>query len=170
MTREELATDDRAVSTVVGYVLGLIIASLLISGLFVAGGDLLTEQQTAAATTGFEVAGERVATGYADADRLVETADASASDPGTAPAVSVAVPIRSRIAGDGYTVRVTGTGGGDPPYTATIHLENTDGSATYTTRVVTHTPIRDASVAGGPIVIRYDDGDGTLTLERGRIA
>ncbi|WP_096391198.1 DUF7266 family protein [Halopenitus persicus] len=164
MTRNRLAGDERAVSTVVGYVLGLVIASLLVSGLFVAGGNVLDDQQTAAATTGFEVAGERVATGYADADRLVEAAGASAP-----PTVEVAVPLRSRMAGGGYTIRVTGSAGGDPPYTATIHLENTDGSATYTTRVVTHTPVSDASVAGGPIVIRYGDGSGELQLERGTI-
>ncbi|WP_280537955.1 hypothetical protein [Halopenitus sp. POP-27] len=164
-TDARLTADDRGVSTVVGYVLGLIIASLLVSGLFIAGGDLLTNQQETTTRTGIEVAGDRIATGYADADRLVESGSVASDSP---PTVAVAVPVRSRIANDGYVVTVDGGGGGDPPYTTTITLENTGGSVTHTVRVRTHTPVVDESVTSGRMVIRYVDGVG-LRIESGRL-
>ncbi|MFA9517089.1 hypothetical protein ACERIT_07720 [Halopenitus sp. H-Gu1] len=156
-----IAGTDRAVSTTIGYVLGLMIASLLISGLFIAGGSTLENQHDTAVTSGLEASGERIATGYSDADRLVEAAG------GGNVTVAVAIDAPKRIASSGYAISVTG-GADGPPYTNTIELEGSDGSITHTVRFRSFTPVSDRSIDGGPVVIRYVEGEG-LRIERGQI-
>ncbi|MFC6614736.1 hypothetical protein ACFQAS_07165 [Halopenitus salinus] len=156
-----IAGTDRGVSTTVGYVLGLAIAAILISGLFIAGGSVLEDQRRTAVETGLEASGERIATGFSDADRLVESANGSAAT------VDVAVDAPNRIASAGYAIRVTG-GSDGPRYTNEIELEGSDGSVTHTVRFRTHTPVSNRSIDGGSVVIRHVDGEG-LRIERGRI-
>lgn len=161
MRPDRIDGTDRAVSTTIGYVLGLVIASLLISGLFIAGGNALETQRETAVESGLEASGERIATGFSDADRLVESAR------GGEVTVAVAVEAPERIASGGYAIRVTG-GTDGPLYTNEIELEGSGGSITHTVRFRSHTPVSDRSIDGGTVVIRYVDGEG-LRIERGRI-
>lgn len=139
---------DRAVSTALGYVLMLTVATLLVSGLLLATGNFVDGQRDRTTREGLSVAGQQTAGAIETADRLVRTSEA---DPST---LVVEQRLPRRVAGVGYTIRVRDTGGG-----AEIELVPTD-AATGSSRTVTvplsnRTAVAATSVQGGRIEVTY---------------
>lgn len=148
-------TDDRrGVSTALGYVITLGITAVLVSGLLVAGGSLVKTEREVVATDQLEIAGEQLATGLADADRL-----ASAGGDGD---VRVELWLPDRAGGSGYALRIepqSPTPAGQPNETLLVAEAPTlDVSQSVTVR--TNVPVAASTVDGGSVVVRYVDADG----------
>ncbi|MGM0371373.1 MAG: DUF7266 family protein [Halobacteriota archaeon] len=135
-----MAGVDRGVSTTVGYVLNLGIATLLVTGLLVAGSGLVGDQRERAAGAELDVIGNRIAADLETADRLVQRGDGS---------VTVRTSLPASVAGNNYQVAIDSTGGN-----ATVSVSTSDPSLTRTIPVVNETPIRSTTVSGGSIAVR----------------
>lgn len=154
--RSPLRGDRRAVSSTLGYVITLGISGILIVGLLTAGGTLVTNEREVVAREQLTVAGEQLATGMADADRLAAT-------------------------GDGGTIRVEvwlPDGAGSAPYSVRLVSQSTAAGEPNATKIVAESPaldvsesvvvrttfeVADATIDGGPVVVTFDD-DGNRKL------
>lgn len=132
---------DRGTATALSYVLTLGITAILISGLLVAAGGTVESQREATTAEALEVVGQQLASRLAAADRLAE---AGATD------LEVRGGYPDAIAGSTYTVTIDG---GDPPDPTAISLAATGVRVSVTVSVRTHTPVADASLAGGDVEV-----------------
>lgn len=138
--------NDRAVSVTVNYALGLAVATMLMSGLLFATGDMLDSRQEVAIRGELDVIGQRLAAGLMSADRLVE---AGGDD------VTVRVDMPARVAGSGYNIEVTATAGG-----SYILLESHDPVASANVTFVNRTTVESRTVTGGDVqIVLGIDGD-----------
>lgn len=153
-----LADDDRGVSTTLGYTLTLSITAVLVAGLLTAGGGLIESQQRTVAADELSVAGQQLAAGFEDADRL-----ASTTDNGT---VRVNVWLPEGVAGGGYTLTVRNDSNPpDQPATTTIVARADGVEVTRNVSFRTENPVANRTIPGGPVTIRYNDSDGDGTRE-----
>lgn len=145
---------DRGVSTVVGYVLNIGIATLLITGLILAGGNLVSDQRDRAIRSEFGVIGHRVAANLETADRLVR-----ASDGGS---VSLEAELPTHISGQQYQISIEPDADEEvdvvltmdqPDITVSVHVNNT-------------TAIEPTTVTGGGLNISAT-GDGPVEVHDG---
>lgn len=145
--------EDRGVSTTLGYTLTLSITVVLVAGLLTAGGALVEEQRRTVVGDQLDVAGQQLAAGYEDADRL-----AGGVDDGT---VRVNVWLPRSVADGRYTVRlVNHPTPPDQPTRATVVAEADGGEIGRNTSFRTVHPVANRTVPGGPVTISYDDSDG----------
>lgn len=135
--------DDRGVSTALGYVLSLAVASVVVVGVLVAAGGLVGDQRERAVRTEFDVLGQRVASDLATVDRLVRAGDDASA--------TVASDLPRTAAGSRYEVRVVGDASG-----ATVVLQSSDPPVTVRVAVTNRTPIAPANVTGGPLELTYN--------------
>ncbi|QSG05906.1 DUF7266 family protein [Halapricum desulfuricans] len=142
--------DDRAVSTTVNYVLGLSITFLLITGLFLAGGNFVQDQRETSIETELQVVAEQLAADVESADQLVQT-----TENGT---VVVERSVPSRVSGTGYTIAVEG--GSDPRLVLTSNDPEIEVTAQFSNR----TAVQPTRITGGPIQVTETGGQ--LVLER----
>jgi hypothetical protein len=149
-----LAADDRGLSVTLGYTLTLSITAVLIAGLLIAGGTLIEDQRRAIASDELTVSGQQLAGGFEDVDRL-----AAAADDGT---VRVNVWLPDDVgAGGGYSLRVVNhPTPADQPARATVVVtaETIDVSRNVSFR--TQHPVTNRTLPGGPVTIRFADGNG----------
>lgn len=140
--------DDRAVSVTVGYVLNLAVATLLLSGLFVAGGSFVENQREDAVEGQLTVIGERIAADLMTVDRLASSA-ASPSDL----AVEREATLPSRVSGTGYRVSIVANG-----TSGTIQLESqrADVVVEIPFRTSEDVTVANSTVAGGTVRIAYE--------------
>lgn len=136
------AGSDRGVSVMVGYVLGLVIATLLISGLLIATGDVIGDRREAIVRGELEVVGQRISAGLATADRLAQTG-------GDRVSLEVAVP--RRVAGASYTVEVDAA-------RQVVVLETTDPAVTVSVPFRNRTAVATTTATGGDVEIVLDGG------------
>ncbi|WP_434522062.1 DUF7266 family protein [Halorubrum sp. AS12] len=154
--RETPGGTDRAVSVTVGYVMTLAISTLLLSGLFVAGGSFVETQRERAAQGELTVVGERIAADIGTVDRLAANA-ASREDL----TVDRPVTLPDRVSGTGYRVRVTAD---DTRGTIALESDRTDVTVEVPFRTSENVAIENATVDGGDLRIRWespDEGAGT---------
>lgn len=143
--------DDRGVSTTIGYALTLGVASLLVTGLLIAGGGFLQDQRQRTTETELEVIGEQISADLSSADRLsgsgVET-------------VSITRNLPDRVTGSAYTVTMTNS--------PQSHLVLTSADPHFTVRVdvAVHEVDRvvPTSIDGGNIEVTYDSSNNELIL------
>ncbi|EMA68960.1 hypothetical protein C461_04997 [Halorubrum aidingense JCM 13560] len=150
-SRGRLRHDDRAVSVTVGYVLTLAIASLLLSGLFIAGGSFVDTERERAAQGQLSVIGERLAADLMTVDRLAGTAESPANL-----TVDRPVTLPPRVSGAGYRITVTTTGAEGTEGTIRLESDRTDAIVEVPFRTRSDTEIRNATVTGGDLRIRWD--------------
>ena len=143
---------NRAVSTTISYTLTLTIATLLVTGLVVAGGNFVSDRQTEVVREELSVIGQQVASDLAQADRLVRAADRSD------PTVTITRAYPERVAGGNYRISLDTTDDN-------IVLESTDPAVTVTVSIVTVTPYGDSSVDGGRVRVIYDDSSSQLEVQ-----
>ncbi|WP_232688389.1 DUF7266 family protein [Halobacterium zhouii] len=137
------AGDSRAVSTTVGYVLNLGVATILVTTLLLSAGTLVENQRQAAARTELSVVGERVASDLATADQL-----ARASDGGT---VRLVVRVPERVVGSTYEIRVNQTGD------ERVVLVASDPDVRVTVPFDSETTVPATIQPSGAFVIVYND-------------
>jgi len=90
-------SDSRAVSTTLGYVLSLAIATLLITGLIIAGGGYVDAQREQVIRDELTVVGQQLAADVERADRLVRAGEAPLT-------VRVNKTFSDRVTGSNYRV------------------------------------------------------------------
>lgn len=151
--RDRFCGDERAVSVTVGYVLTLAVSTLLLSGLFIAGGSFVDTERERAAQGELTVVGERLAADLMTVDRLAGTA-ASPDDL----TVDRRVRLPDRVSGTGYRITVTtaGTTG-----TVTLESDRADATVEVPFRARSDTEIRDATLSGGDLRIRWEPDAGS---------
>ena len=146
-------TDDRAASVTINYVLGLSITFLLVTGLFIAGGDFVNDQRETSVRTELQVLGEQVAADISMADRLAQ----STTDNET---VRVRRELPSSVSGTNYAIEIQG--GSDPEVLMTAN----DPDIEVTVGFTNETDVEMTSISGGPIAVNLTSSD-TLDIERG---
>jgi hypothetical protein len=145
-----VADVSRGVSTALGYVLNLGVATLLVTVLLLSAGTLVEDQRDRAAETELDVVGERVVADLATADRLART-----NDPTT---VRVEGDVPARVAGSYYTVRVNESGNGD------LVLDADQPDVRVVVPFDTATEVEASTVDGGDLAVVYDPGNDTLVV------
>lgn len=146
-------TDETAQAITLDYTIGLGIATVLILGLLIAGGNFLTEQRTSAARAELEVIGQQLAADLEAADRLVAAGGAD-------PTVRLQRTLPDTVSGITYDVAVVGA---SDPY---LRLSTDSPDLSLRVEFSNLTPVAASHVDGGSVVIRYTASD-TLTLEDG---
>lgn len=146
-----MAGVDRGVSTVVGYVLNIGIATILITGLLLSGASLVSDQRDRTVRTELDVLGNRLAADLETADRLLRLGDGE---------VTVRTALPDRVAGTEYHIEIQTTAG-----TVEIRLETADSSITRTVPVRNTSRIKAGTVDGGDVVI--DGAAGWLEVSDG---
>ena len=137
-------SDVRAVSTTLGYVLALAIATLLITGLITAGGSYVDSQREQVIRDELTVVGQQLAADIERADRLV-----SAGDTDSSMTVSVNKTLSRRVTGANYHVTLE-------PGERDLKLNTTRPDVTIRIGLANETALGASSADGGTIQIRYD--------------
>ena len=138
------------------------IAVVLIAGLLTAGGTLIEEQQRAVATDQLTVAGQQLAAGFEDADRLAAT-----TDNGT---IRVNVWLPDSVAGGQYRIRIVNhPQPPDQPALATVVATAESADARRNVSFRTDHAVPNRTLSGGPILLVYsvdgteEEGDWRIT-------
>ena len=134
----------RGVSTALGYVLGLAVVTLLISGLFFATGELVVDEQEQAIQSELRVIGNQLAADVTSVDRLALSVDDAT--------VNLSRSLPNSVAGTSYQIFLRADS--SPP--ASIELRTTDPDVSVTVSVMNGTAIENSTVSGGEISISYD--------------
>ena len=159
--RDGSGGSDRAVSVTVGYVMTLAVSTLLLSGLFVAGGSFVETERERAAQGELTVVGERIAADLGTVDRLA--ADTASRDDLT---VDRSLTLPDRVSGSGYRVRVTA---GETEGTIALESDRTDATVEVPFRTSEGVAVENATLDGGSLRVRWDsdggdDGDGAVVV------
>lgn len=149
---DRTATGNRGVSTVLGYSMTLVIATLLVSGLFFTTGSLVESQQEQAAAAEMDVVGERVAATVETVDRM-----ARASNDGS---IAVQTVLPDRLAGSSYEMRISSEDGNAQ---LTVALDGSDRRTTVP--LDTETPIEPREIDGGTVVVTWEES-GAMEVTR----
>lgn len=136
-------TDDRAVSTVLNYILTLAIASLLIVGLIVATSGFADRQREQTIRDELHVLGQQLASDLAAADRLVVAGGTT---------VRIRRDLPTTAAGARYRIEVDTS---PPGSLTTLRLSTDDPEVVVDVDVRTETDVGGGTLAGGSVLIRY---------------
>jgi len=148
-----MADVDRGVSTILGYSLNLVVATLVVTGVLIAAGSLVESQRDQAAKAELSVVGERLVADLETADRLARSADDGH--------VSVETTLPTRIAGTPYDVAIV-TESGEARAVFSIDSMADD----VVVPVNNETAIANASHRGGDLRITWSAG-GPLEVQDG---
>jgi hypothetical protein len=144
--------DARAVSTTLGYVLSLAIATLLITGLIIAGGSYVETQREQVIRDELTVVGQQLASDIERVDRLVRAgADGTVS-------VSVNQTFSNSVTGSSYRIDLDADD-------RTVVLSTPNPEVTVRVGIANVTALGDSSVGGGAVQITYDEGDEHLEVQ-----
>lgn len=149
---ERLRRDGRAVSVTVGYVLNLAVASLLLTGLFVAGGSFVQSEREAAVEGELTVVGERLVADLMTVDRL-----ASTSENPDELTVERLAELPARVSGTEYTLTV----GENEDGRDVLRLESARVDVVVEIPFRTSETVRETTVDGGDVTIEWD-GDAVV--------
>jgi len=144
---------NRAVSTTLSYTLSLAIASILVSGLLIAGGNFVEDRQEQVIRDELEVIGQQVAADIGRIDRLVVAADND-------PTARLNHTFPARVSGSGYRVSID-------PAADELTLESTSPEVSVTVSLTTQTDLGDSSADGGVITVFYDESSRQLEVRNG---
>jgi hypothetical protein len=135
---------NRGVSTVVGYVLNVGVATILLSGLLIGGATLVENQEERTVRAELDVLGNRLAADLETADRLHRTANGT---------VTIRTDLPERVAGSPYEIRLRGAASG-----AAIHLSTDTPAVSRSLPVANETRILETTVSGGDLIVKADAG------------
>lgn len=145
---------NRGVSTVVGYVLNLGIATLLVTGLLVSGATVVSDQRERTVRAELDVIGNRMAADLETADRLLRAGSGT---------VTVRSSLPETVAGSVYDIEIRATDGD-----VELVLEAREPSVSRTVPVRNGSAIQPTTVTGGELTVRNDTGTGeTLVVNDG---
>lgn len=136
--------NDRGVSTTLNYVLSLAIASLLVTGLLLAGGTFVENRQEEVIRSELEVIGQQIASDINRADRML-----TAGNDETTVVVNQSFP--KRITGTGYDIQLN-------PGDDELELSSVDPEVVVTVHVQTESTLVDSHADSGVVVVRNASG------------
>ncbi len=148
-----MADVDRGASTVLGYVLNIAVATVLITGLIFAAGNLVADQRERAVRSEFDVIGNRVAADLETADRMVR-----ASNGGS---VSISTSLPTHISGQQYLISIEPDGS---EIDVVLEMERPD--VTVRVDVNNSTTVEPTTVTGGELKISGSNG-GPVEVQNG---
>lgn len=151
--RETPGGTDRAVSVTVGYVMTLAVSTLLLSGLFIAGGSFVETERERAAQGELTVIGERIAADLGTVDRLA--ASASSREELT---INRSLTLPDRVSGTGYRIRIEATNSAG---TVALESDRTDATVEVPFRTSRNLSVRNATLNGGELRIWWDSDAGS---------
>ncbi|NHN58346.1 MULTISPECIES: hypothetical protein [Halorussus] len=153
------ARDDRGVSTALGYVLNLTVATLVVTGLLVASGGIVEDQRKQTVRSELRVVGQQFAADLSAADELAATANAGDT-------VRIERRLPREVAGRSYTVDLVEPGPGQPcPGETCLVLTATGSDVTVALPLALEISVASSSTNGGRVSIRYADPDADSTYE-----
>lgn len=136
---------DRALSTVMNYVLMLTIVTLLTSGLVFGVSNAVENRQQDALSSELNVVAQRLVADLATADRLAVETDGR---------VELTADLPRRAVGSRYEIEIADEGG--DRYRITLRSHEPEMSTEAYVR--TNTPIVEGTVDGGELRVVYDGG------------
>lgn len=144
---------DRGQAITLNYTLGIAIATVLVTGLLIAGGGFVQDQRERAARAELRVIGQQIASDVEAADRLVASTDGDAN-------VSIARRLPTKVAGSTYDVEVVAE---SDPY---IRLTATDPDVEVEVEVTNQTAVEGSAISSSRVLVNYTAAN-KLALERG---
>lgn len=148
--------EEQAAATTLGYVLNLTVATLLVSGLLVAGSGFVSSEREQSVRTELRVVGQQLSGDIGAADRLAR------STRGSPVAVEVRRRLPDEVVGVPYYVSVEWNGGN--PY---LELSTRDPDVSVRVEVASKTTLTGTNVQGGTIRIAYDAANDQLEVTDG---
>ena len=146
-----MTDSERSVSTTLAYVLMFAVATVLVGGLLIAGGNFVQDQRSQVIRTELGVVGQQIAADVASADRLVAASDGT-------PTVTVGRQRPTRVAGSGYRVQLVAT---SDPY---LILTSTRPEVSITVSLSNRTALRNSTAWGGDIRVVYNQTADKLVI------
>lgn len=143
---------NRAVSTTLAYVLMFAVATVLVGGLLIAGGDFVQDQRNQVIQTELGVVGQQMAADIGSADRLVAASAGNTT-------VNLSRQRPSRVAGSGYRVKLVAT---NDPY---LELRTARPEVSITVSISNRTAVRNSTAWGGEIRVVYNQSADSLVIE-----
>ncbi len=145
-------TPKRGVSTTLAYVLMFAIATILVGGLLISGGNFVEDQREQVIRTELGVVGQQLAADLAGADRLVAASDGT-------PTVNISRQRPASVAGSGYRVKLVAQ---SDPY---LRLTSSRPDVSVTVGLSNRTALGNSTVWGGSVEIVYDRTTDRLVIE-----
>jgi hypothetical protein len=146
-------SDTRAASIALNHALTLGITAILISGLIIGAGQLVTQQEERVSERGLADVNEVVVSEIQQVDRLAAT--------GSPSTIRSSVSFPSRIGGGGYNVELVVYSddrvvlwANTTQYTVPVEINN-------------ETAVCERALTGGPMSVIYDPEEDCLTMESG---
>lgn len=150
-----LHRDSRAVSTALGYVLGLTISALLISVMLYGVGGFVEDQREQVVREELTVVGQQLASDLTATDRLAR------GSPDDTTAIRIESRLPAQIANTGYSIAIEDDPGS--AYRLVLRTENPD--VVVTVGFTAETVVDERTVSGGGLVIEYGTGATPTDLE-----
>lgn len=145
-SRRRTGGGGRAQSTALDYTLSLALATIVITGLFIAAGDFVSSQRERVVRTELGVLGERIIADLTAADRLVEAGSGSTT-------VIVNQSLPQQVTGVPYRITVNVNGGDQ-----WMNLSTQTPDVSVAIRFDTGTAVAERSVTGGDVSVVYTGG------------
>lgn len=133
---------DRAVSTALGYVLGLAIVTVMITGLFITTGEVVENQREQAIESELRVLGNQIAADITTVDRL------ALAEPDSTARLTRSLP--EYVAGSRYEIDLAY----NDSFPSTIELTSSNPEVSVTVRIANGTPLANSAASGGTIAIK----------------
>ncbi|WP_247008592.1 DUF7266 family protein [Halorientalis litorea] len=150
---DRFESDRRGQSITLSYTLGIGIATILVTGLLIAGAGFVSDQREQAAEVELRVIGQQLASDVEATDRLVQSGDRNT-------AVSISRSFPQSVAGSGYTVAIVEQA---DPY---VRLRSQQQDVTVRVEFSNRTTVDGTEITGGQVMVNYTAG-GHLRLEGG---
>ena len=146
-----MSDDQRAVSITLNYVLAIAISAVLVTGLLIAGGNFVGDQQESVVRNELSVVGQRLAADLERVDRMV-----AAGDDVDAARINRSLP--TAAVGERYDIELDASA--EPELVLTADGADVSVSVTVSNR----TPLADSSVRSGSVAVVYDQPSGVIAL------
>lgn len=143
-----MSDDERAVSITLNYVLAIAISAVLVTGLLIAGGNFVGDQQESVVRNELSVVGQRLAADLERVDRMV-----AAGDDVDAARINRSLP--TAAVGERYDIELDASA--EPELVLTADGADVSVSVTISNR----TPLADSSVRSGSVAVVYDPTGGS---------
>lgn len=147
-------TGSRGLTSILNYILLLLIVTLLVAGLLVGTSGLVLNEQEEALRTQLDTVGNRLASDIETATRLVETAGGDE--------VLLRTRVPDAVAGSHYRITITSVNGDRYK----LVLQSSDPEVRSVVPVRSTVPVT-GSLSGGRVVIDYDSGNDQLEVDNG---
>jgi N-methylhydantoinase A/oxoprolinase/acetone carboxylase beta subunit len=141
----------RGLSTALGYVLTLSVTVILVSGLFIAGGNFVESQREEVIRTEMDIVGEQVASHINAADRLNQSGMGEST-------IRIEQRFPARVVGSSYQIYLEE----DEPQ---LRLESSRPQVEATVPLTNTTALADSSASGGEIIVRYDQDEDAVVID-----